>query len=188
MFTFMLAIVHNCFWINSILKSNGSIQILIYLCTLTRYLLHTHVIMLGLTLSFCKVSRVILLNYHCTSTKLRHWLTGNVGIKTAMSFDIYVYINKLYVSRVDLRVYEFSHKIVCAQKLVQEIKQGFSTRITQQRYDPNRCAIISNWYLLKQQSHYKQVNTKKSLLGLFLCNCRLHVLREDFCICWSTWN
>ena len=57
-------IVHNCLWINSIFNSKRSIQSLMYLYTLTRYLLHTHTIMLDLTLSFCKLSRVILLNHH----------------------------------------------------------------------------------------------------------------------------
>ena len=65
-----------------------------YLSTLTGYLLHTHAMMLSLTLSFCKLFRIILLSY----------LTGNVinmNILTVKIWDIYVSINKLYVSRVD---------------------------------------------------------------------------------------
>ena len=37
-----------------------------YQCTLTGYLLHTHghAMILGLTMSFCKLFRAVLLNYH----------------------------------------------------------------------------------------------------------------------------
>ena len=77
-----------------------------YLSTLTGYLLHTHAMML----SFCKLFRIILLSYHIRLksslyiNKLRYCLTGNVinmDILTVKIWDIYVSINKLYVSRVD---------------------------------------------------------------------------------------
>ena len=105
-FTFLLAAVHSCLWINSILNSNRSIEASMYLSTLTGYLLHTHAMML----SFCKLFRIILLSYHIRLksslyiNKLRYCLTGNVinmDILTVKIWDIYVSINKLYVSRVD---------------------------------------------------------------------------------------
>ena len=109
-FTFLLAAVHSCLWINSILNSNRSIETSMYLSTLTGYLLHTHAMMLGLTLSFCKLFRIILFSYHIRlkfsvySNKLRYCLTGkvvNMDILTVKTCDIYVSINKLYVLRVD---------------------------------------------------------------------------------------
>ena len=67
MVTSMLAIVHSYLWINSILNSNRSTQSSMYLSTNTRYIMFTHAHMLWCWVwhrVFCKLSHVILLNYH----------------------------------------------------------------------------------------------------------------------------
>ena len=125
-----------------------------HLCTLTGYLLHTHAMMLGLTLSFCKLFRLILLNYHIcfkfflyiNKIKMSHRKCfGIFKFKTPM-FVIFIYILTSCMCRLLINEHtNYLRSNISSKKSSRPFLPGSNIK----RHYPNRCVTIPNCYLLK---------------------------------------